>query len=109
MVLSFAVPPALPCRVLPWGQPGLEPGTRREFGLSPGKAEAAPRGAGGGPLWVTGLQLCARSQPAPWHRGTMAPAAILPGTGDQLVSVPVFTGGFKGSGCPLTPAGGPGW
>lgn len=34
-------------------------------------------------------------------------AATSPSTGDQLLSVPVLTGGFQGSACPLTPVGCP--
>lgn len=68
-------------------------GMWHEFGLIPHKQGASQGGCYG---------LCARTPPALGHRDT---AATSPSTGDQLVSVPVLTGGFKGSDCPLIPVG----
>ena len=69
--LGWDVPPALPRKVLRWGQPGLKPRTWREFGLSPPLVRK--RQDRGGPDGdVTGGRAAAlRQEPAstraPWH------------------------------------------
>lgn len=98
--LGWDVLPALPHEVLRGGQTGLKPQMWCEFGLIPPIRKRQLCRCWGRMLRAAG------ELGAGQHRGT---AAISPGTGDQLVSVPVFAGGFKGSGCPLVPVGGPGW